>query len=60
MIYQVLVVKGQRDLQPIKQWELVTRLDPDAEQIHSHGDMKTFSKKGGLLSVRNFLVISKN
>lgn len=46
-----MVVKGQQSLEPIKQWELVTRFDPDSPQVHSHGDMKTFSKKGGLLSV---------
>ena len=45
------MVKGQKDLAPIKQWELVTRFDPDAPQVHSHGDIKTFNKKGGMLSV---------
>ncbi|KAI2783109.1 Clavaminate synthase-like protein [Daldinia loculata] len=48
--HKVIVVKGQKDLAPIKQWELVTRFDPDAPQIHSHGDLKTFNSKGGLLS----------
>ena len=49
--HKVVVVKGQKDLAPIKQWELVTRFDPDAPQVHSHGDIKTFNKKGGMLSV---------
>ncbi|KAI2611401.1 Clavaminate synthase-like protein [Hypoxylon fragiforme] len=48
--HKVVVVKGQKDLAPAKQWELVTRFDPDAPQIHSHGDLKTFNSKGGLLS----------
>ncbi|EON96408.1 putative alpha-ketoglutarate dependent xanthine dioxygenase protein [Phaeoacremonium minimum UCRPA7] len=48
--HKVVVVKGQKDLAPIKQWELVTRFDPDAPQVHSHGDIKTFNKKGGMLS----------
>ncbi|KAK5047597.1 hypothetical protein LTR84_006694 [Exophiala bonariae] len=48
--HKVIVVKGQKDLAPVKHWELVTRFDPDAHQMHSHGDMKTFEKKGGLLS----------
>jgi hypothetical protein len=48
--HKVVVVKGQKDLEPIKQWELVTRFDPDAEQVHSHGDVKTFAAKGGMLS----------
>ncbi|KAI0850079.1 Clavaminate synthase-like protein [Daldinia vernicosa] len=48
--HKVVVVKGQKDLAPIKQWELVTRFDPNAPQVHSHGDLKTFNSKGGLLS----------
>lgn len=49
--HKVIVVKGQKDLAPIKQWELVTRFDPNSPQVHSHGDLKTFNAKGGLLSV---------
>ncbi|EUC47380.1 hypothetical protein COCMIDRAFT_90268 [Bipolaris oryzae ATCC 44560] len=49
-IHKLVVVKGQKNLTPIKQWELVTRFDPKAPQFHSHGDVKTFSKQGGLLS----------
>lgn len=45
-----MVIKDQHDLKPSKQWELVTRFDPDATQVHSHGDMKTFAAKGGMLS----------
>ncbi|KAI2620142.1 Clavaminate synthase-like protein [Hypomontagnella submonticulosa] len=48
--HKVVVVKGQKDLAPAKQWELVTRFDPNAPQVHSHGDIKTFNSKGGLLS----------
>jgi alpha-ketoglutarate-dependent taurine dioxygenase len=48
--HKVVVVKGQKDLEPKKQWELVTRFDPDAEQVHSHGDLKSFAAKGGMLS----------
>ncbi|OTB01567.1 hypothetical protein M426DRAFT_323329 [Hypoxylon sp. CI-4A] len=48
--HKVVVVKGQKDLAPIKQWELVTRFDPNAPQVHSHGDIKTFNNKGGILS----------
>ncbi|XP_014556027.1 hypothetical protein COCVIDRAFT_38263 [Bipolaris victoriae FI3] len=48
--HKLIVVKGQKSLAPIKQWELVTRFDPKAPQVHSHGDVKTFSKQGGLLS----------
>ncbi|KAF2726990.1 Clavaminate synthase-like protein [Polyplosphaeria fusca] len=48
--HKVVVVKNQQHLQPIKQWELVTRFDPDAPLVHSHGDIKTFNEKGGILS----------
>jgi hypothetical protein len=48
--HKVIVVKGQKDLTPKKHWELVTRFDPDASQVHSHGDLKTFQQKGGVLS----------
>ncbi|VUC27921.1 unnamed protein product [Clonostachys rosea] len=47
---KVVVVKGQKDLPPLKQWELVTRFDPDAPKVHSHGSLKTFNKQGGILS----------
>jgi hypothetical protein len=53
--HKLVVVKGQKDLAPIKQWELVTRFDPNAELIHSHGDLTTFNKQSGLLSVRTSL-----
>jgi hypothetical protein len=48
--HKVVVVRGQKDLSPKKQWELVTRFDPEAPQVHSHGDIKTFQSKGGMLS----------
>ncbi|KAK5724728.1 hypothetical protein LTR15_004775 [Elasticomyces elasticus] len=48
--HKVVIVKGQKDLDPKKQWELVTRFDPEAPQVHSHGDVKTFQNKGGMLS----------
>lgn len=48
--HKVLIVKAQKDLDPKKHWELVTRLDPQAPQIHSHGDVATFNKKGGVLT----------
>jgi hypothetical protein len=53
----VVVVKGQQKLHPLKQWELVKRWDPDAQEIHSHGDLKTFKAKGGLLNVGRSLPI---
>lgn len=49
--HKVIVVKAQHDLDPKKQWELVTRLDPKASDGHSHGDLETFRAKGGLLAV---------
>ncbi|KAK3070470.1 hypothetical protein LTR53_010426 [Teratosphaeriaceae sp. CCFEE 6253] len=48
--HKVVVVKGQKNLDPKKHWELVTRFDPAAPQVHSHGDIKTFQSKGGMLS----------
>ncbi|KAL3422665.1 alpha-ketoglutarate dependent xanthine dioxygenase [Phlyctema vagabunda] len=48
--YQVVVIKNQHDLDPVKHWELVTRLDPAAPQVHGHGTVKEFAKNGGLLS----------
>lgn len=50
--HKVVVVKVQKDLYPKKHWELVTRFHPAAPQVHSHGDIKTFQKKGGMLSQR--------
>lgn len=49
--YKVVVVKGQQNLDPQKQWELVTRFDPDApSSVHSHGSVEAFNKKGGMLA----------
>lgn len=48
--YKVVVVRGQRHLTPQKHWDLVKRFDPNASQVHSHGDLATFQKKGGVLS----------
>jgi xanthine dioxygenase len=50
--YKVIVIKNQHNLEPIKHWELVTRLDPTAKQVHGHGTVKDFKKTGGFLSVR--------
>ena len=49
--YEVVVIKNQHDLDPVKHWELVTRLDPEAPQVHGHGTVKEFQKTGGMLSV---------
>lgn len=46
-----MVVKDQAGLEPIKQWELVLRFDPEAVNANTHGDAKTFKKRGGFLSV---------
>ncbi|KAJ5785545.1 uncharacterized protein N7503_010757 [Penicillium pulvis] len=48
--HKVVVVKAQHNLDPKKQWDLVTRLDPNARDGHSHGNLTTFRAKGGLLA----------
>ncbi|KAL2822392.1 hypothetical protein BJX63DRAFT_426966 [Aspergillus granulosus] len=48
--HKVILVKGQSDLDPKKQWELVKRLDPNANDGHSHGTLSTIRAKGGILS----------
>ncbi|KAJ5184734.1 hypothetical protein N7491_007397 [Penicillium cf. griseofulvum] len=48
--HKLIVVKYQQKLDPKKQWELVTRLDPKARDGHSHGNLTTFRAKGGLLA----------
>ncbi|KAJ5525083.1 hypothetical protein N7494_011733 [Penicillium frequentans] len=48
--HKVIVVKAQHSLDPKKQWDLVTRLDPNARDGHSHGNLTTFRAKGGLLA----------
>ncbi|RDW62288.1 clavaminate synthase-like protein [Coleophoma cylindrospora] len=51
--YQVVVIKNQHNLDPVKHWDLVTRLDPTAPNVHGHGTVKQFQKTGGLLSKRD-------
>ena len=50
--YQLVGIKGQHNLDPVKHWELVSRLDPTAPQVHGHGTVKEFKETGGILSVR--------
>jgi len=49
--YKVILIKNQQNLEPINQWNFITRLDPSAPQVHGHGTLKDFQKTGGLLSV---------
>lgn len=49
--YQLVMIKGQHDLDPVKHWDLITRLDPDAPNVHGHGTLQQFKKVGGMLSV---------
>ncbi|KAL4881027.1 hypothetical protein BJY04DRAFT_218546 [Aspergillus karnatakaensis] len=48
--HKVIIVKNQANLEPIKQWELVKQLDPNATDGHSHGNLATIRAKGGILS----------
>ncbi|KAF3400595.1 hypothetical protein DPV78_005026 [Talaromyces pinophilus] len=48
--HKVVVVKNQANLDPKKQWELVTKFDPKATDGHSHGSIEKFRAKGGLLA----------
>ncbi|GJC86327.1 putative dioxygenase C576.01c [Colletotrichum liriopes] len=50
--HKVVIVKGQKHIHPRKQWDLVTRFDPEAPLVHSHGDLATFNAKGGVENVR--------
>ena len=49
---EVLIIKGQHNLSSTIQLNLVARFEPDAPQVHSHGDIKTFQNRGGMLSKR--------
>lgn len=49
--HQLIVIRGQQDLDPVKHWELVSRLDPEAPQVHGHGTIEGFKKTGGMLAV---------
>lgn len=49
--HQVVVIKDQANLDPVGHWELVTRLDPTAPQVHGHGTLAEFQKVGGMLAV---------
>lgn len=51
--YQLVMIKDQHDLDPVKHWDLVTRLDPKAPNVHGHGTVQEFKKVGGMLSVRS-------
>ncbi|KAL2829443.1 hypothetical protein BDW59DRAFT_178416 [Aspergillus cavernicola] len=48
--HKVIVVKDQQNLDPKKQWDLVTMLDPNATDGHSHGNLSAFRAKGGVLA----------
>ncbi|KAL3475104.1 hypothetical protein BJX99DRAFT_230246 [Aspergillus californicus] len=48
--HKVVLVKGQTNLEPRKQWDLVTRFDPNATDGHSHGNLAHVRAKGGILA----------
>ncbi|KAH8598047.1 hypothetical protein B0O99DRAFT_615789 [Bisporella sp. PMI_857] len=50
--YQLIIIKDQHDLDPVKHWEMISRLDPKAPKIHGHGSVQEFQKTGGMLSKR--------
>lgn len=56
--HKVVIVKGQQNMTPARHWELVTRFDPEADQVHSHGSVKAFAEKGGMLAVRVYTHVS--
>lgn len=47
--YRLVMIKDQHNLDPVKHWELVSRLDPKAPQVHGHGTVKEFHT-GGMIS----------
>ena len=68
--YQLVVIKDQHEPDPVKHWELVSRLDPTAPQVHGHGRSKnsirpeecfqcafpdSVLKQAELISIRNEL-----
>lgn len=53
--YQLLMIKVQHDLDVKKHWQLVTRLDPAAHEVHGHGTVAQFAKTGGMLAVSQSL-----
>ncbi|KUJ20037.1 Clavaminate synthase-like protein [Mollisia scopiformis] len=50
--YQLLMIKDHHNLDVKKHWELVTRLDPTAHEVHGHGTVAQFAKTGGMLAKR--------
>ena len=56
--YQLVSLKGQHNLDPVKHWELVSRLDPTAPQVHGHGTVEQFKKQGGMLAVSSLSLIT--
>ena len=49
--YQLVLIKDQHNLDPVKHWDLISRLDPTAPQVHGHGTVKDIKKTGGILAV---------
>ena len=39
--YQLVIIKGQHEPDPVKQWQLLTRLDPTTPQVHGHGTVRS-------------------
>lgn len=49
--HKVVVVKGQHDLVPLKQFEFVHRLDPDAQRVHGFDTKDVTDETIGVLGV---------
>jgi xanthine dioxygenase len=50
--HKLLIIKGQKSLEPKKQWEFMLRLDPEAPQTTPELFMKDFHPEGEGLLVR--------
>jgi alpha-ketoglutarate-dependent taurine dioxygenase len=56
-VHKVVVVKGQRDLLPAKQFDFVHRLDPAADRVHGFDTDDVTDETSGVLGVRFLLAV---
>jgi alpha-ketoglutarate-dependent taurine dioxygenase len=50
-VHSVVIIKGQHDLVPINQYNLIKRLDPEARAEHGWGTSKEAQENTGITGV---------
>ncbi|KAI5374118.1 hypothetical protein J4E82_007112 [Alternaria postmessia] len=55
--HKLLIIKGQKDLEPKRGWELLQKLDPDSKKIDNTTFARAFYPKDGIVAAINYVEV---